>query len=224
MRSAAGPRRPTASTSVTYHLAGVNNEDGWLGDAAFLAGVVDAPVPNDATLGIAQNRKRQTEVNPQGLRCVGCIHRDSHYARARRPDFQVALSVVRQLAEAERSPITAIEEQHQAAVRDQLRQPPRRSCRVWQFEFPCKFARDGNLCHRPSLTLRLDASGYFDYTRRCRASGDCRGKCPSLPDLSASAVKRNLTHSHQIRGSEESGGASGDSISSAVKYAQSGWW
>jgi len=35
------------------------------------------------------------------------------------------LSVVRQLAEAERSPITAIEEQHQAEVRDQLRQPPR---------------------------------------------------------------------------------------------------
>jgi hypothetical protein len=28
-------------------------------------------------------------VNPQGLRFVGCIHRDSYYARARRPDFQV---------------------------------------------------------------------------------------------------------------------------------------
>jgi hypothetical protein len=151
--------------SVTYHLAGVNNEDGWLGDAAFLAGVVDAPVPNDATFSIAQNRKRQREVNPQGLRFVGCIHRDSHYARARRPDFQVVLSVVRQLAEAERSPITAIEEQHQAAVRDQLRQPPRHSCRVSQFEFLCKFARDGNLCHRPRLTLRLDVPGYFDYTR-----------------------------------------------------------
>jgi hypothetical protein len=23
--------------SVTYHVAGVNNEDGWLGDAAFLS-------------------------------------------------------------------------------------------------------------------------------------------------------------------------------------------
>jgi hypothetical protein len=50
-------------------------------------------------------------------------------------------------------------------VRDQLRQPPRHSCRVWQFEFLCKFASDGNLCHRPSLTLRLDVPGYFDYTR-----------------------------------------------------------
>ena len=74
------------------------------------------------------------------------------------------LSVVRQLAEAERSPITAIEEQHQATVRDQLRQPSWHSCRVWQFEFLCKFASDGNLCHGPSLTLRLDVPGYFDYT------------------------------------------------------------
>jgi hypothetical protein len=49
-------------------------------------------------------------------------------------------------------------------VRDQSRQPPWHSCRVWQFEFLCKFASDGNLCHRPSLTLRLDVPGYFDYT------------------------------------------------------------
>jgi hypothetical protein len=47
-------------------------------------------------------------------------------------------------------------------MRDQLRQPPWHSCRVWQFEFLCKFAGDGNLCHRPSLTLRLDVPGYFD--------------------------------------------------------------
>jgi hypothetical protein len=67
--------------SEAYHLAGVNDEDGWLGDAAFLAGVVNAPVLNDATFRIAQNRKRQREVNPQSLRFVGCIHRDSHYAR-----------------------------------------------------------------------------------------------------------------------------------------------
>jgi len=127
--------------------------------------VVDAPVPNDATFGIAQNRKWQREVNPQGLRFVGSVHRDSHYARARRPDFQVVLSVVRQLTEAERSPISAIEEQHQATVLDQLRQPPRHSCRVWQFEFLGKFARDGNLCHRPRLTLQVDVRGYFDYTR-----------------------------------------------------------
>src|ERR1035441_5242732 len=201
MRSAAGPRRPTASTSVTYHLAGVNNEDGWLGDAAFLAGVVDAPVPNDATFRIAQNRKRQREVNPQALLFVGCIHRDGHYARARRPDFQVVLSVVRQLAEAERSPITAIEEQHRAAVRDQLRQPPRHSCRVWQFEFLCKFARDGNLCHRPRLTLRLDVPGYFDYTRlslsvarRIRARAVAAGELKIHPEARGYA-----THSQCLR-------------------------
>src|ERR1035441_6951231 len=82
-------------------------------------------------------------------------------------------------------------------MRDQLRQPPRHSCRVWQFEFRCKFARDENFCHRPMRTLRLDASVYFDYTRLtlslvptgCRQPvgpgirGTCRGSCrrASLP-------------------------------------------
>ena len=48
-------------------------------------------------------------------------------------------------------------------MREQLRQPPRHSSRVWQFEFLCKFARDGSHCHRPSLALRLDMPGYFDH-------------------------------------------------------------
>jgi hypothetical protein len=49
-------------------------------------------------------------------------------------------------------------------VRDQLGQPPLHSSRVWQFEFPCKFARDGRFCHRLSLTLQLNAPVYFDDT------------------------------------------------------------
>jgi len=56
---------------VTRHVAGINNEDGWLGDAALLSRIVDTLVPNNATFHIAQNRKRQSEVNPQCLRLVG---------------------------------------------------------------------------------------------------------------------------------------------------------
>jgi len=126
---------------------------------------VAEPVPNDTTFRIAQNRKRQREVNPRGPRFFGCIDRDSYDARARRPDFQVALSVVRQLANAESSPIAPIKEENQATVQDQLRQPVWHSYRVWQFEFRCKVASDGNACHRPRLTLRLDVPGYFGYTR-----------------------------------------------------------
>src|SRR5512146_67865 len=105
---------------------------------------------------IAKNRKRQRQLSPQRLRFIGCIDRNSYYARARRTDFRVVLSVIRQLAEAERSPIAAIEEQHQAPVRNHFRQLPWHSCRVWQFEFPCKLADFGSLYHRPSLTLRLE--------------------------------------------------------------------
>src|SRR5207245_9270566 len=50
--------------------------------------------------------------------------------------------------------------------RDQLRQPPRHSCRVCEFEFPCKLSRGGNVYHRPSVTLRLDVHCFsMDTTR-----------------------------------------------------------
>ena len=96
--------------SVTHDPVLINNEDRWLGDAAFLARIVDVPMPDDTPVRIAQNRKRQREVSAQGLRRFRCIYRDGYYARGRGPDFQVVLSVVRQLAEAERSPIAAIKE------------------------------------------------------------------------------------------------------------------
>jgi hypothetical protein len=130
---------------VTYCMAGVDNEDGWLGDPAFHSWIVNAPVLNDSTFCIAQNWKRQREICTQGFRFGGCIHRNSYDARARGLDFQVVLPIVRQLAEAESSPIAAIEEQDQTTVRDQLRQAAWHLRRVWQFEFPCKLARDGNL-------------------------------------------------------------------------------
>ena len=108
-------------------------------------------------------------------------------------------------------------------MRDQLRQPPWHSCRIWQFEFLCKFARDGNLCHRSRLTLRLDVPGYFDYTRTCAhllvaifstlpvdqtflfnlpavrfdERQDLAGGVRSLLDVSRTPVRKNSTQASQ---------------------------
>ena len=62
------------------------------------------------------------------------------------------VAVIRQLAEAERSPVTTIKEQYQASVRDQIRQPPRHVCGVRQFQLRCESSRDGNVDHDASLT------------------------------------------------------------------------
>jgi hypothetical protein len=55
--------------------------------------------------------------------------------------------VIRQLAEAERSPIAAIEEQYKGAARVQLRQAASSPGRIGQFEVRCKFARGWQLWH-----------------------------------------------------------------------------
>jgi hypothetical protein len=56
-------------------------------------------------------------VSAQALRFVAWIDGNSRYTRARRLDRLVLVSVVRQLAEAERSPTTAIKEKHQRPMR-----------------------------------------------------------------------------------------------------------
>ena len=69
-------------------------------------------------LRIAQDGEGQRETEPQGFRFFGRIDGDGRYTCAGRADCWVVVSVIRQLAKAERSPIPAIEEQHQRAVGD----------------------------------------------------------------------------------------------------------
>ncbi len=96
--------------SVTHDPVLIDNEDCRLSDTAFLACIADIPILDDAPLRIAQNRKRQRKLSTHALGRCRRIYRDGYYACGRRPDFRVVVSVVRQLAEAERSPIAAIEE------------------------------------------------------------------------------------------------------------------
>ena len=147
-------RRDRVHRSVTDYLVGINHEDGWFGDAASFSRVVDVPVLDHASFRVAQNWKRQCELGSQGLRCFARIHRNSHQARARRPDFRIVFAIIRQLAEAKRSPIPAIEEQNQSPLLgDQLGQPPGRACRVQQLEVPHNFPSDRNFCHGTILVV-----------------------------------------------------------------------
>lgn len=54
--------------------------------------------------------KWQGEMNPEGLRLFGRVNRNRCHTCAFRPNIGVAVSKIRQLAKAERSPIPAIEE------------------------------------------------------------------------------------------------------------------
>jgi hypothetical protein len=69
---------------------------------------------------VGQNQKGQSQVKPQGLRFFGRIHRNRNDVRAGCANLRIVLTVIRQLAEAERSPVTAVEQQHQGAVRGQF--------------------------------------------------------------------------------------------------------
>jgi hypothetical protein len=96
--------------TVPHRALRIHEKDRRLGDAALLPWVVEIPGFDDAPLRIAQNRERQGQLEPQCLRLFRCIHRDRDEARPRRTDFLVVLAVVHQLAEAEGSPMAAIEE------------------------------------------------------------------------------------------------------------------
>ena len=141
---------------------------------------------DDVVFRVTKNRERQTELHPHRLRLVGSIHRDSRHARARRLNLRKVLPVIRQLAEAERSPVPAIKEQDQSPMRHQIRQPLRLPLRVGQFEFRCKCAGGGDPCHRPILaaySARADPSPAI--AGRRRQDGDAGFRGTSLAPASA---------------------------------------
>jgi hypothetical protein len=101
-------RSHRVDSSVAYPSVRLNDKDRGLGDAAPLLRVVEIPLANDAPLRIAQNRERQTQPASQGLRLFKRIYGDGHNARPGCADSLVMVAIVRQLAEAEGSPVAAI--------------------------------------------------------------------------------------------------------------------
>jgi hypothetical protein len=101
----------------------IDDEERRLGDASPLLRIVDAPILDHPPLGITQDRKGQPQLAPQSFRFFWRIDGYSHHVGPGRADFRVMIAVIRQLAETEWSPSSAIEKKHQAASRNEVRQP-----------------------------------------------------------------------------------------------------
>jgi len=106
---------PFAAT-MTQHdddskIVSTDDKKGRVGDSSFLARIVDIPGLDDASPRIAQDRKWQGQLLPQCFGSVGSIDGGGDSGSTGRADFVEMLAVIRQLANAERSPTAAVKEQ-----------------------------------------------------------------------------------------------------------------
>jgi hypothetical protein len=107
------PRSNFVNGRVTHGAVAIDDENGRFRDAAFFAGVVNAPLLHHAPFRVAQNRKRQVKLLPYRLRFLWRIDGNGNEVRAGRANFFIVLPVFRQLAEAERSPVAAIKQENE---------------------------------------------------------------------------------------------------------------
>lgn len=112
----------------------IQNEHRRLCNAAFFAGIVNAPLAHHDPLRITQNGKLQAELLPHRLRFFRPVYGNRRQPCARRANCRVKLLVLRQLAEAKWSPMPAIKEQDQRTGRAKFRQSPQRSSRIHQLK------------------------------------------------------------------------------------------
>ena len=112
----------------------IDDENARLRNAAPLLGVVNIPFTNDSVLRVAQNRERQLQLPAKRFRALRRVDGNSDDLSAKRLNPVVIVTVVRQLAETERSPVAAIEDQHQRAPRVDTGKPLHRPRGIGQFE------------------------------------------------------------------------------------------
>ena len=98
---------------VSHGAVAIDDENGRFCDAALFACVVNIPLLYYASFRVAQNRKRQLKLLPYRLRFLRWIDGNRNEVRAGRANFFIVLPVFRQLAEAERSPVTAIKQENE---------------------------------------------------------------------------------------------------------------
>jgi len=94
-----------------------DDKGGGFRDPSLLACVVDISGFNDLSSRVAQDGERQVHLATQRFGYLWRVHRNSDKGRAGRADFFIMIAEIRQLAEAERSPGTAIEDEHNGALR-----------------------------------------------------------------------------------------------------------
>jgi hypothetical protein len=114
-RGNAGEGGVNGSVQNTAVLA--EDEDRREGDAAFFSWIEDAPVLDHLLVGIAENVERQTKIVTQRGGLQGRIDGNGNQVRAGGANFIVVRRVIRQLAEAEGSPIAAEKEKDEDALR-----------------------------------------------------------------------------------------------------------
>jgi hypothetical protein len=126
---------------VAHGAVTIDDENGWSCDAALFACVVNIPLLHDTAFRVTQDWKWQPQLLAHCFGFFEPVDRDGSDARARRANFAVLLAVIRQLAEAEGSPVPAKEDKHHWTLRDQVRQSVRGSNRIRQLELRRDFSR-----------------------------------------------------------------------------------
>lgn len=110
---------------VTHYAAGIDDEHRRLGDPALFFRVINAPRAHDRALRVAQDRKREVQRFADALRFFRAVNRHSRQRRSCGSYVDLVNAIIRQLAEAKRSPVPAVENQHQrirgAEAGEQLR-------------------------------------------------------------------------------------------------------
>lgn len=131
----------------TDEASGIEDENRRFGDAAFLPGIVNVPVLDNATSCVAQDAEGQAQFAPHGFGFFGRVDGDRGEICAARANFLIAAAVIRQLAETEGSPMASIEKEDKRATGGQLGKAPRRARGIRQLEFRRNRSHNWKLPH-----------------------------------------------------------------------------
>ncbi len=104
-----------------HRAVGCQDEYRRLGNASFLAWVVNGPFLDDATPDVGEDGERQPQLPPHRLRLLWGIHRYSHQVGTGSTNSFGVFAIFRQLAKTKWSPMAAIEQQNQRTSGDQIR-------------------------------------------------------------------------------------------------------
>lgn len=134
----------------TDEASGIEDENRRFGNAAFLPGIVNVPVLDNATICVAQDREGQVQFAPHGFGFFGRVDGNRDEICAARTNFLIAAAVIRQLAETEGSPMASIEKEDKRATGGQLGKVPQHAHGIGQLEIRRNRSHNWNLPHRCS--------------------------------------------------------------------------
>jgi hypothetical protein len=136
------------------------------------------------------------QLSPHRLRFLGSIYRYGRQVRAHSAQRRIDIAVFRQLAETERSPVSAIKKKNQRPTSGQFRKPPFHPHRIGKLELRRHFShmrhhpRRSRLLHT-QLGFRCDREGLKDtIPPRGTSLIGSADLFPILGKLSAGACKK----------------------------------